>query len=68
MTAPPMAKNDAAKPPMLKPSRRGEAEDEAAVGMEDVVVVLVGFALGEADGWTTVLSPPVVVVVRGVLH
>jgi len=66
ITAPAMAKNDAAKPPMLKSSRRGEPEDEAAVGMEDVVEVLVGFALGEADGWTTVVSPDAVVVVRGV--
>lgn len=68
ITAPEMAKNDAAKPPMLKPSRRGEPDDEAAVGMEDVDVVLVGLALGEVDGWTTVVSPAAVVVVRGVLH
>jgi len=51
----------------LKSNRRDAAENDAAVGIEeDVPVVLLGFELGELDGVTIKVLIELVVVVREV--
>jgi len=59
-----MAKTAAAIPPYLKSNWRDAAENDEAVGIEDVPVVLLGFELGEFDGVTIKVLDELVVVVK----